>query len=449
MHTPSAGRPARKASSVRHTRAIQRDRSRHPPNAPPAAEVTTRLTELIYPAALNTLGEFRRRGLRERVLTLPVMVALVLALIWRQLSGVAELARLVQQELVFWVPPLRVSAQALEQRLRCLPAELFRQVFERVLPALHSAWPQRQRPVPTVIAWAHAHFSRVLVCDASTLDALMRKVGLLQGRLSHPLAGRMTALLDLASRLPWRVWFNPDPNAHEQRQWPQLLTAVPAGALLLFDLGYTNFSMFAQLTLARVTWITRAKKNLAYTVERVLAHSSTVRETLVAIGSGEGSQTVRLIELYFQGTWYRYLTNELSPERLPAAYAVALYCQRWRIEDAFLTIKRLLGLAYFWGGAQNTVELQLWATWLLYAVLVDLTDAVAEALEQPFDAISMEMVFRSLYYAAQACHHDPNTDVVAYLAAHAKLLGIIKRPRVHKSPPQNPLDSEGETLTWD
>ena len=89
--------------------------------------------------------------------------------------------------MVFWVPPLKVSAQALESRLRCLPAELLRQVFERVLPALHAAWPRCLRPVPTVIAWAHAHFGRVLVCDASTLDALMRKVGLLQGRLSHPL----------------------------------------------------------------------------------------------------------------------------------------------------------------------------------------------------------------------------------------------------------------------
>jgi len=449
MRTPSAGKPARKASSVRHTRAIQRDRRRHSLSAPPPAEVTARLTELVYPAALNTLSEFRRRGLRERVLTLPVMVALVLALIWRQLSGVAELVRLVQQELVFWVPPLRVSAQALEQRLRCLPAELFRQVFERVLPHLHAVWPQRQRPVPTVIAWACAHFSRVLICDASTLDALLRKVGLLQERTCHPLAGRMTTLLDLASRLPWRVWFDPDPNANEQRHWSKLLAAVPAGALLLFDLGYTNFSVFAQLSAARVTWLTRAKKNLAYTVERVLVHSATVCERLVSIGQGEDRQTVRLIELYFRGTWYRYLTNELNPVRLPAAYAVALYRQRWRIEDAFLIVKRLLGLAYFWGGAQNTVELQLWATWLLYAVLVDLTDAVAEALQQPFDAISLEMVFRSLYYAARACEHDPNTDVVTYLVIHAKLLGIVKRPRAHKSPPQNPLDSESKTLTWD
>ena len=40
--------------------------------------------------------------------------------------------------------------------------------------------------------------------------------------------------------------------------------------------------------------------------------------------------------------------------------------------------KRLLGLAYFWVGSENGVQLQVWATWLLYAVLVDMTDAVAE-----------------------------------------------------------------------
>jgi len=38
----------------------------------------------------------------------------------------------------------------------------------------------------------------------------------------------------------------------------------------------------------------------------------------------------------------------------------------------------LLGLAYFWTGSENGVCGQLWATWLLYAVLVDLTDAVAD-----------------------------------------------------------------------
>ena len=153
---------------------------------------------------------------------------------------------------------------------------------------------------------------------------------------------------------------------------------------MIFDLGYTNFKVFAQLTAAQVTWLTRAKSNLAYSVERDLQRTAAVHEALVWIGPNDARQLVRLISVLYHGTWYRYLTNELDRERLPAPYAVALYWQRWRIEDAYALVKRLLGLAYFWVGAQNGVALQLWATWLLYAILVDLTDAVAEAFNSAF-----------------------------------------------------------------
>jgi hypothetical protein len=39
--------------------------------------------------------------------------------------------------------------------------------------------------------------------------------------------------------------------------------------------------------------------------------------------------------------------NELDTEKLPAVYGVVFYWQRWRIEDAYAIVKRLLGLAYF------------------------------------------------------------------------------------------------------
>ena len=171
----------------------------------------------------------------------------------------------------------------------------------------------------------------------------------------------------------------------------------------------------------------------------MLQRTAAVHERLVWIGQGQTRQRVRLIEVLYQGKWYRYLTNELDTVRLPAPYAVALYYQRWRIEDAYAIVKRLLGLAYFWSGAQNVVELQLWATWLLYAVLVDLTDAVAEALNQPFAAVSLEMVYRSLYYFTQAYHRGEASDVVAYLAANPKLFGILKRPRKRKPSPLETL----------
>ena len=312
-------KPAKKKpSSVRHTRAVQRDRTKRHPSAPPDEHLVARLTELIHPATLRLVSYYHQLGLRERILTLPVMVALVLSLIGRQFSGVSELVRIIRTETLLWVSPLRkLSQQALDQRLRTLPAELFLRLLRDLLPVFHARWQARQRPVPAVIAWARTHYTRLLICDGSTLDALIRKVGLLRELPTHPLAGRMTALLDLASRLPWKLWYEPDPNAHDQRCWPQILTALPAGALLLFDWGYTNFTVFLQLTQAQVTFITRAKINLAYHLETALQRRDPVHDLLVWIGQGADRQQVRLMEVLYHGVWYRYLTNALDPQRLP------------------------------------------------------------------------------------------------------------------------------------
>ena len=115
---------------------------------------------------------------------------------------------------------------------------------------------------------------------------------------------------------------------------------------------------------------------------------------------------------------------------LSTADVMDLYEQRWRIEDAILLVKRLLGLAYLWTGSVNGVALQVWASWLLYAVLVDLSDAVAAELNVPLQTISFEMVYRGLYYFTQAHSKGQAEDPVAYLAAPEQSdLGIIKRRR--------------------
>jgi hypothetical protein len=426
---PSTPRAATKPSSVRHTRAIQRDRTKRPPVSPPDPEVEARLTALIHPLALRQVAHYHDLGLRERVLSLPVMVALVLSMIWRQVGSVTTLTHLLHHEGLLWTAPVRVSQQALSARLRAFPADLFRRVLDDLLPQMQARWQQRQRPLPPELAWAQERFTAVLAADGSTLDALLRKVGLLRDREDTPLAGRMTALLDVGSRLPRRLWYESDAQAHDQRAWPEILAALPAGALLLFDLGYTNFGLFLQVTLARVTFVTRAKSNLAFSVVTTLRRTSHVHDALVWIGRGAERQQIRLISVLYNGTWQRYLTNELDPHVLPPEYAVALYYQRWRIEEGYAVVKRLLGLAYFWVGAANGVQLQLWATWLLYAVLVDLTDAVAEELHQPFAALSLEMVYRSLYFFTGAYQRGEASDVVPYLAAEACHLGILKRQR--------------------
>jgi hypothetical protein len=432
-HTPET--KPKKKSTVRHTRAIQRDRSKRPVSMPTGEAVATRLTELVHPLTLAQVQLFHAMGLRERILTLPVMMALVLSMIWRQVGSIQTLTRLVQEEALLWAQPQpQLTAKAMESRLRTLPAELFWRVLSDLLPLLQARWAARQRPLSPALAWARPRYTEVVACDGSTLDALLRKVGVLAETVATPLAGRMLALLDLCSHLPRHIWYEPDAEAHDQRFWPQLLPALRTGSLLIFDLGFTNFAVFAQLTQAEVTFITRAKSNLAYQVERSCLRTATVRDELVWIGSGEPRQRVRLVQVFYENRWYRYLTNELDATRLPVAYLVALYWQRWRIEDAYNTSKRLLGLAYFWSGAQNAVEMQLAATWILYAVLVDLTDAVAEVLNKRFAALSLEMVYRSLPYFTQAYYQDHTTEVVAFLAKHAERYGILKRQRKRDQP---------------
>jgi hypothetical protein len=205
----------KKPSTVRHTRAIQRDRTQRLTTAPPDEKIEQHLTELVHPATYAQLTTYHAMGLRERTLSLPVMVAFMVSLIWRQMGSVAEAVRVLQNEGFLWTSALKVSQQAVSERLRTLPAELFERIFEAVLPHLQARHQARTRPLTPVVAQARMHFTAVLALDGSTLDALLRKVGLLKDQEQTPLAGRMAALLDIGSMLPHQLWYEADSQAHD------------------------------------------------------------------------------------------------------------------------------------------------------------------------------------------------------------------------------------------
>ena len=93
-------------------------------------------------------------------------------------------------------------------------------------------------------------------------------------------------------------------------------------------------------------------------------------------------------------------------------------------------LKRLLGLSYLWTGSLNGVKLQIWGTWLFYAILVDLGDAVADELSLPFNRVSLEMIYRGLYHFYMAHHKGLTKDPVKYFAAPENQdLGIVKQQR--------------------
>lgn len=80
-------------NNVTHTRAIQRERSQQPLREPPDERIAQLMNELVAPIVYHQIASYQAMGLRQRILTLPVMVAFLLSLLWRQMGSVSDAVR--------------------------------------------------------------------------------------------------------------------------------------------------------------------------------------------------------------------------------------------------------------------------------------------------------------------------------------------------------------------
>ena len=396
--------------------------------------IEAQLMELISPAVANQMAYYRQLGLRSRILTLPLMVAAVLTMLWRQVPSVRELSRMLAREDLLWCQAVNVSQQALSQRFLVFPAELFEQVLKELLPDLRKRWHQRQqRPLPESLAYARQHFDQIWAADGSTLEALFRKLKVLDEVPVGQLAGKMGTVVDLLTRFPVEIWFREGAKTYDTTFIPDLLALVKAKTLLVLDRGFYDFEFFADLIEQKAAFITRPKKNAFFIVTETLTSTDQLKDLIIFLGTGQNGTPVlklRLIEVRFGKVWYRYLTSVLDPTVLPPLVVADIYRRRWRIEEAFNTVKRLLNLSYLWTGSLNGIQLQIWATWLFYALLIDLGDAVADRLGLPFDRISLEMLYRGLYHFSRAYSNGLATDPVSYFADPANQdLAVVKSLR--------------------
>jgi Transposase DDE domain len=405
---------------------------------PAVEEVEQHLTDLLSPSLLAPRQLERRDPrqpqrlirMRQRLLTLPVMVALIVSLVWRRMPAVAEVQKVLAREGLLWTPPLRVSPQAITKRLDALPAAVMGQLFMEVCTRLQAQAPTAL-PQPR---WApvRAHFSQVAIVDGSTLEALRKKTQGLREREGLVLAGKIMVLVDAFSHYPLWQLYTEDAAANDKRFAAEILAAVPAGALVVFDLGFFSFLWFDDFTAANRFFVTRMREKTAYRTVQELSRGVAYRDEIIQVGqyrSNPCQHPLRMVSVLWQGVWYRYLTNVLDPQLLSARQVCELYRRRWRIEDACALTKRLLDLAYLWTGSTNGVQLQIYATLIFYAVLLMVCQQVAQALSEPLERISVEMVFRAFYHYSRAVQRGEWDDLVAFLAEHAKLLGIVKRRR--------------------
>ncbi len=405
---------------------------------PAVEDVEQRRTDLLRPSLLaprqlerrDPRQPQRRIRRRQRLLTRPVMVAIMVSLVWRRLPALAAVQKVWAREGMRWVTPRRVSPQALTTRLDVLPAAVRGQLCAEVGARLQPQAP----PVVPPPSWGpvREHVPRLAMVDGSTWEARRHKSPVVRERAGVVRAGTLLVLVEAFSHRPLWHRDTEDAWAHDQRCGAAILAALPVGGLRVCDLGLFSVRWFDDFTAATKFFVTRRREKTASRTVRVLNHRPDDQDELMHVGqyrSNPGTSPWRMVAVRWQGVWYRSLTHVLAPQVLSARQVCERSRRRWRSEEACALTTRRLDVADVWTGSSHGVQVQIYATLVFYAVLVTLGLQVAQALGEPLERISVEMVFRAFSHDSRAVQHGEGDELVAFLAEHAKLLGLVKRRR--------------------
>jgi hypothetical protein len=212
--------------------------------APTSEEIESRLIELVTPGTFANLKgvKDKERSLRDRVLTLPVMAAIVLSLVYRKIHHLTDVLRCLEVEGLLWVEAMSVSRQALSQRLESLPAHLFVKLFEQVIERL--AAKKKRNEIAPLWASIAQEFGAVWIADASTLEAVKKHLGQLQQKTGAVLGGKMLMVVEAFSHRPVAAFFDADAKRNETNWWGEIQMRLPVGGLLITDMGFYGFEWF-------------------------------------------------------------------------------------------------------------------------------------------------------------------------------------------------------------
>ena len=152
---------------------------------------------------------------------------------------------------------------------------------------------------------------------------------------------------------------------------------LPSGSILVFDMGYYDFSWWNKLDSNNTWFVTRSKGNIDYEVIENFDLSQKVdanirehcRIRLTSLkGKKEYPKMLQLVRY-----WDEVNKNELvflTNNRSWTAKTISrIYKERWQIESFFKIIKQNLRIKSFVGTSENAVQIQIWTALITILLL--------------------------------------------------------------------------------
>jgi len=392
-----------------------------PPIHEPQAALQELVLDLMVPAPPEK-GVVKRRG-RPADLS---DAFLSLAILWSVLSGWVsqlDLWRLISVFGLGSFVPVPLCDQAVYNRLDRSGLRLMQRLCTQVSQRLfEQSTPLEDRSLAPFA-------TEVLALDESVLDPRKRWITDLRAvptGAKDLLAGRLSCLFDVRRQCWRRIDVLRDAKANCQAHARQLLADIKPGALLLFDLGYSNFEWFDGLTQAGFWWISRLRHNSSWKLMHVLVQRDGESSALVFLGAHRSDQSaylVRLIRIRYQGNWYSWATNVTDPLRMSGAEVARMYGRRWDIEWGFRLLKEHLGLRLLWSAKPQVIGAQIWALVILAQLLHRLQLQVARRAGVDGFDVSLELLLRHLPRLQQQAQ---GKELEEWIAQVGPSMGLIR-----------------------
>ena len=213
------------------------------------------------------------------------------------------------------------------------PAELYEHLFYNMLKKCQTLSPKHRFKFK----------GKIYLLDASIIDLCLASFPWATFRQRKG-AVKLHVGLDADGYLPEFVALTRG-KKHEIN-WARALN-LPAGSMVVFDMGFTDYNWYQKLCDNKVFFITRLKSNAKITKLGAKRKGRKAKRILVDrwIKLGGISDELRLVEYKDQDTGkkFRFITNA---HHLDASTVAGLYKERWQIELFFKWIKQNLKVNY-------------------------------------------------------------------------------------------------------
>lgn len=358
-----------------------------------------------------------------RPLVLPSLAlwAGLLLCVLKGFSSKLDLWRLLSSRGLWFYPRFPVSDQAVYKRLEGAGLAPMEGLFYRVSSVL------KERLGPYADGSLAPFAREAVVLDESAIDPLSRRLPALRALPKGDrklLPGKFAGLFDLRRQLWLKVLFVPDLDHNEKLSARTMISDLPAGSLILADLGYFAFEWFDDLTALGHHWISRLRAKTSYELLHVYYQSGETLDAVVYLGAyraNRASHPVRLVRFRVGSITYQYIASVLDPKVLPMVEIARLYARRWDIELAINLAKTHLGLHLLWSTKPVGVMQQLYAVLIISQILQAIRMEVAgRASVDPFE-VSIELLVRWMPQFAYA-----GEDPVAAFVEQGRTLGFIR-----------------------